>query len=195
MSKVALLVADEFEDTELAEAKARLEDAGHDVEVLGLAAGVELVGKHGRERVVTDARVADRRAIDYDAVVIPGGRSPRRLRTEPVVVAFVAAAAARRIPIAAICHGPQLLIAAGVVRGHRMTAWRSVWDELHDAGARVLDAEVVEDGPFITSRSSHDAPAFVDALLHRLAAAPMVAHDIERARHRGDDHASGHDRR
>jgi protease I len=169
MAKIAVLVAQEYEDSELLVPVERLTDAGHEVEILGMDAGRALVGKRGKTRVQVDAAVADRRPEQYDAMVIPGGRSPAHLRDDPHVINFVKGFAAIGRPIAAVCHGPQLLIEADVVRGRRMTSWPSVRAELQGAGADVVDAEVVEDGAFITSRKPEDLEAFSRALLDRLA--------------------------
>jgi protease I len=147
----------------------RLTEAGHQVELLGAGAGRELVGKRGKTKVQVDASVADRKPEDYDALVIPGGHSPDHLRTDRQVVAFVKRFGAIGRPIAAVCHGPQLLIEADLVRGRRMTAWPSVRTDLRNAGAEVVDEEVVEDGALITSRKPDDLEAFSRALLDRLA--------------------------
>lgn len=169
MAKIAVLVAHEYEDSELLVPVKRLTEAGHEVELLGQNAGRELVGKRGKTRVLVDAAVAERRPEQYDAVLIPGGHSPDHLRTDQHMVEFVKGFAAIGRPIAAVCHGPQLLIEADLVRGRRMTAWPSVRTDLRNAGAQVVDADVVQDGAFITSRRPDDLEAFSRALLDRLA--------------------------
>ena len=170
MSKICCLVGPEFEDSELAVPVRRLEAEGHEVEYVGQHGGVELVGKGGKERITTDASVVERRPDVYAALLIPGGKSPAHLRGDHDVAAFVREFAATKRPIAAICHGPQLLIDAGLVRGVRMTAWPAVQQELEAAGADVADEEVVEDEQFITSRKPEDLEAFCDALIERLNA-------------------------
>lgn len=169
MAKIAVLVGPEYEDSELMVPIRRLTEANHEVELLGSEAGRELVGKRGKTKVKTDAAVADRRPEQYDALLIPGGHSPDYLRANPAIVAFVRQFATVGRPIAAICHGPQLLIEADLVRGRRVTSWPSVRTDLRNAGAEVLDEEVVEDGAFITSRKPDDVEAFSRALLDRLA--------------------------
>jgi len=168
MAKIAVLVGPEYEDSELLVPVKRLTEAGHEVEILGVEAGRELVGKKGKTKVQVDAAVADRRPEQYDALLIPGGHSPDHLRTDAGVVDFVKRFGAIGRPIAAICHGPQLLIEADLVRGRRMTAWPSVRTDLRNAGVEVVDEEVVEDGAFITSRKPEDLDAFSRALLDRL---------------------------
>jgi protease I len=168
MSKVACLVGPEFEDSELAVPLKKLEEAGHQVEVIGVHGGEQVAGKRGESKVMVSAGVHERRPDQYDALLIPGGRSPANLRGHHQVVQFVREFGGSGRPIAAICHGPQLLIAAGLVDGVRMTSGPSVMAELRKAGAEVVDQEVVEDGPFITSRSPDDLDAFSRALIDRL---------------------------
>jgi protease I len=169
MAKIAVLVGPEYEDSELMVPLKRLTEAGHEVEILGVEAGRELVGKRGKTKVKVDAAVADRRPEQYDALLIPGGHSPDHLRTDKDVIQFVKGFGTLGRPIAAVCHAPQLLIEADLVRGRRMTSWPSVRTDLRNAGADVVDEEVVEDGAFITSRKPEDLEAFSRALLDRLA--------------------------
>jgi len=168
MGKIAVLVGPEYEDSELLEPIKQLTNAGHEVEILGTQNGLALVGKRGRTKVHVDAAVSDRQPEAYDALLIPGGHSPDYLRIDPHMIEFVKRFGAIGRPIAAVCHGPQLLIEADLVRGRRMTAWPSVRTDLRNAGADVVDEEVVEDGAFITSRKPGDLDAFSRALLNRL---------------------------
>jgi protease I len=169
MARIAVLVGPEYEDSELMVPLRRLTEADHEVEILGTDAGRELVGKGRKTKIQVDAAVSDRKPEDYDALLIPGGHSPDHLRTSRAVIDFVKRFGALGRPIAAICHGPQLLIEAELVRDHRMTAWPSVRTDLENAGAEVVDEEVVVDGAFITSRKPEDVEAFSRALLDRLA--------------------------
>ena len=168
MSRIACLVGPEFEDSELAVPVQQLEEAGHQVEMIGVHGGEEVTGKRGEKTVRVSAGVHERRPDQYDALLIPGGHSPDNLRVNHDVVQFVREFGATGRPIAAICHGPQLLIEAGLVDGVRMTSWPSVRTDLRNAGAEVVDEEVVEDGRFITSRKPDDLDAFSRALLQRL---------------------------
>jgi protease I len=171
MARIAFVVGEDFEDSELRVPLDGLRQAGHSVEILGDKAGTELKGKKGKETITTDAAAETRDPDSFDALVIPGGYSPDHLRTSVGVVSFVRDFAATGKPIAAVCHGPQLLIEAEVVRGKRMTSWPSVRTDLENAGARWEDAEVVVDEPIITSRKPADLPAFTRAILEHLAAA------------------------
>jgi protease I len=109
-------------------------------------------------------------APKYDALVLPGGAiNPDRLRMEPKAVNFVQEFVATGRPVAAICHGPWTLVEAGVVRGKTMTSWPSIRTDLKNAGANVVDKEVVTDGQFITSRKPDDIPAFSKTLIEMLS--------------------------
>lgn len=168
MAKVAALVGPEFEDVELSHPMKALKDAGHEVELLGTEGGQKLEGKRGKERVTTDAAVSERSVRDYDALLIPGGHSPDNLRTDESVVSFVKQFDATGRPMFVICHGPQLLIEAGVVEGRTMTSWPSVRTDLKNAGANVVDQELCQDGNLFTSRKPDDLDAFSKALVSRL---------------------------
>lgn len=166
--KIAVLLADEFEDSELTRPVDALKSAGHEVTIIGTEEGQCLEGKQGEASVTTDAAVADCDPSSFDALLIPGGHSPDHLRTDDDMVSFTKTMVEADKPIAAVCHGPQLLIEAGVVSGKRMTSFESVRTDLSNAGAEVVDEEVVIDMPFITSRKPDDLDAFSDALLARL---------------------------
>lgn len=168
MASVAMIVGPEFEDAEYRVPHDRLEEAGHEVTVIGTEAGAELEGKRGKEKVRSDAGAADRDPGEFDALVLPGGHGPDNIRTDRNVVSFIQRFVETGKPIAAVCHGPQLLIEAGAVRGKRMTSWPSVKTDLENAGAEWVDEQVVEDGPLITSRKPDDLEAFSKALLARL---------------------------
>ncbi|MBO6935217.1 MAG: type 1 glutamine amidotransferase [Deltaproteobacteria bacterium] len=166
--KIAVLLASDFEDSEFEEPVKALREAGHRVVVIGRDKGETLEGKRGDVRAETDQSIADVDAADFDALLIPGGYSPDQLRTDDRMVSFVRAFADTSKPLAAICHGPQLLIEAGVVADKKLTSWPSVRTDLRNAGATVIDDEVVVDGPLITSRKPDDIPAFNAALLSQL---------------------------
>lgn len=168
MSKIAIVLADGYEDSEYTVPRDRLRDAGHDLTLIGCEAGATVNGKQGNSSAEIECTAADVNADDFDALLIPGGQSPDKLRIDEGIVAFVRRFYEQDKPIAAICHGPQLLIEAGIVEGCRMTSWPSVRTDLENAGATVLDEPVVEDGVFITSRKPDDLEAFSAALLRRL---------------------------
>jgi protease I len=169
MATIAIPLGEEFEDSEFQVPCERLRDAGHDVVVVGGDADARLHGKRGRVTATTDAAARDVDAGRFDLLLIPGGHSPDHLRTDPSVVRFVRRFWDTGKPVAAICHGPQLLIEADVVRGATLTSWPSVRRDLENAGARWVDAPVVEDGRLITSRKPDDLDAFCAAILGRLA--------------------------
>jgi protease I len=169
MAQVAMLLGEEFEDVEFQLPYDRLREAGHEVEVLGEKGGKELVGKRGNVKKRVDAAAAERDPTSYQALVIPGGHSPDHLRVNRGIVDFVKRFAATGRPMAVVCHGPQLLIEAELVRGKRLTSWPSVRKDLENAGANWVDEQVVFDGSLITSRKPDDLEAFSDALLDRLS--------------------------
>lgn len=170
MSRIACVLADDFEDSEFCEPRDGLLERGHDLVIIGSRSG-EVTGKHGTT-VEIDAVASDVSADQFDGLLIPGGFSPDRLRTDDSVVDLVAKLMARDLPVAAVCHAPSLLIEAGVVDGRTMTSWPSIRTDLRNAGATVVDEELVRDGNLITSRKPDDLPAFVEALLGALDASP-----------------------
>jgi len=157
-----------FEDSEFRVPYDRLQDAGHQVTLLGTESGQTLEGKQGNESARVEATPKQRKPDEFDAVVIPGGHAPDSIRTDTDIVAFVRDFASSGKPIAAVCHGPQLLIEADVVKGKTMTSWPSVRTDLENAGANWVDEEVVQDGNFITSRKPDDLDAFTGVLLSAL---------------------------
>jgi protease I len=168
MANIAFVVGPDFEDSELRVPYDALREAGHEVELIGAKANDTLKGKKGKESITTEAAAGDRKAASYDALVIPGGYSPDHLRAEDDVVAFVRGFVDTGKLVAAICHGPQLLIETDAVDGKRVTSWKSVKTDLENAGASWVDEEVVVDGALITSRKPDDLPAFTKAILERL---------------------------
>lgn len=168
MARIAIVLGEDFEDSEFAKPYNELREAGHVVEVLGVEAGQTLKGKKGQEEVTVDAAVADKDPATYDALVIPGGYSPDHLRMDKQMVRFVGAMARAGKVIAAVCHGPQLLIEADAVEDKQLTSWPSVRTDLLNAGAKWVDREVVIDGKLITSRKPEDLPAFIAAILEKL---------------------------
>jgi protease I len=171
MARVVMPLAQDFEDSEFTVPFDKLKHAGHEVVVIGDKAGEIVTGKRGQARATIDRRAAGLNPDDFDALVIPGGYSPDHLRLNAEVVAFVAEFNATGKPVAAICHGPQLLIEAEVVEGHTLTSWPSIRKDLINAGAKWVDRETVVDGNLITSRKPADLDAFCDEILSRLHAA------------------------
>jgi deglycase len=170
---VAILATDGVERIELEEPRGALRGAGAKTEVLSLHPGeiqarqmdIISAGTIPVDRVVSDASVDQ-----YDALLLPGGTvNPDKLRMDEGAVAFVRDFVATGKPVAAICHGPWTLAEADVVRGRRMTSWPSVRTDLRNAGAEVVDEEVVVDGQFTTSRSPNDLEAFCPAIVEQFA--------------------------
>jgi len=169
MAKLAMLVGQEFEDSEVRVPLDRLREAGHEVEIVGTRAGETLSGKRGEVEIEVDRSVEDVLPREFAALVIPGGKSPANLRTDAHVVDFVKAFVASMKPIAAVCHGPQLLAEAKALQGKEITSWPEIRGEMEQAGAKWVDREVVEDGSLITSRKPADLEAFSNALIDRLS--------------------------
>jgi protease I len=169
MATIAVPLGDEFEDSEFTVPRDRLVEAGHRVVTLGPQAGTTVRGKRGQTEVRIDAAAKDVDPTRFDVLLIPGGHSPDHLRTDGDVVGFVRRFVDSGKPVAAVCHGPQLLIEADAVRGRTLTSWPSVRKDLENAGARWVDREVVEDGELITSRRPSDLEAFSRAVLSHLA--------------------------
>ena len=164
--RIAALVGPDFEDSEFRVPYDRHRQAGHEVVVVGLKKGETLTGKKGKERIQVEVGIEDVRPDQFDALFIPGGYSPDHLRADERVIAFVQRF--RDKPVFAICHGPQLLISADMVRGRTMTAWKTIQADLKYAGANVVDKEVVVDRNLVTSRKPEDIDAFVRESLRLL---------------------------
>ncbi len=165
--RIALLVAPMFRDEEVFEPIDELTAQGADVVVLGLTRGL-VRGKLGAS-ISPDRLVQSALPQEFDAVLVPGGQAPEALRLDEDVLAFVRACDRRKLPIAAICHGPQVLISAGLLEGRRVTCYRGIRDDVKLAGGLYEDAPVVIDGNLITSREPGDVPPFLAALVHALA--------------------------
>jgi protease I len=164
MAKIAMPVAEGFEDSEFTVPYERLRAGGHEVVVVGSQPGTTVEGKRGDAKAEIERTAADLLPEDFDALVIAGGHSPDRLRLDSRLVAFVRDFFRTGRPVAAICHGPQLLIEADVVDGLTLTSWPSVRRDLENAGANWVDRELVEDGNLITSRKPEDLDAFCKAI-------------------------------
>ncbi len=172
--KVACVLANGFEDSEFKQPYDALKQAGHEVTIVGMQAGQELKGDKGRETATVEKAFSDVRPDDFDALLVPGGFSPDRLRAQPPAVAFVKAFFDATKPILAICHGPQLFITAGTYKDHRLTAWRTIQGDLKLLGADVVDEEVVVDRNLVTSRQPQDLPAFIREGLKLLEKVPAA---------------------
>lgn len=168
MSKIAVVLADLFEDSEYTVPVERFNDAGHRIIVVGLKAGETVRGKKDGTPVAVEKSFEDVSPGDFDALLIPGGYSPDKLRAYEEAVAFVSNFMKTGKPVFSICHGPQILITADVLRGRRITGWKSIKQDIRNAGAEFEDSEVVVDGNLVSSRQPSDLPAFVRASLEKL---------------------------
>ncbi len=164
--QVLMLVENDFEDLELFYPLYRLKEEGYGVKVASSSADVR-VGKRGYT-VKPDLCYEDVNVDEFSALVIPGGKSPERVRINGKAVEIVRKFLESGKVVAAICHGPQLLISANAVKGRKMTSWIGIRDDLIAAGAEYVDAEVVVDGNIITSRMPDDLPAFCREILNAL---------------------------
>ena len=175
MQRILIIATDGYEQSELTEPKRLLEEAGAQVTIASLKPG-EIRGwdqKDWGTSVAVDLVIRDIKVEDYDALLLPGGQmNPDILRMEQKVIDLVRAFDAAQKPIAAICHAPWLLAEADIIEGRSVTGWPSIRTDLVNAGAAVVDEEVVVDGNLITSRKPDDIPAFAQALMAALDMVP-----------------------
>jgi protease I len=167
MSRIAVLMTDMFQDVEYEKPADAFRKAGHDLTHVGLRDGVTVNGEHGRT-VRIDRAVHDVKVTDFDALFIPGGYSPDKLRIDEDAVRFAKEFVESGKPVFGICHAAQLLITAQVVKGRRVTGWKSIVQDIKNAGAEYVDSEVIVDGNLVTSRKPEDIPAFSKAALEML---------------------------
>lgn len=167
--KIAMLVEDDFEDYELTGPLEALQAAGATVILVGPVKGSEHRGKRGEAVVTSDLAAGAVGMKDFDALVIPGGHAPDKMRMRHAMVDLAREAMDAAKPVAAICHGPQLLISANALRGRTLTCWPSIAIDVKNAGGLYVDKPVVEDGNLITSRKPDDVPAFSETIIHALS--------------------------
>jgi protease I len=173
MQRILIIATDGFEQSELQEPKRLLETWGATVTVIAPGDASQIRGWKGKdwgESVAVDQALAAAKPDTYHALVLPGGViNPDKLRIDTQAVDFIKAFGAAGKPVAAICHGPWLLVESGLAKGRAVTSWPSLKTDLTNAGAQWRDAEVVVDGNLITSRKPDDIPAFADAVAKALA--------------------------
>ena len=178
--RIAILAADGVERVELEQPRQALDDSGANTTILSIRHGQIQARDHDMEDAGTfavDHLVGDVSIDDYEALLLPGGTvNPDKLRMDSAAVEFVRSFVRSGKPVASICHGPWTLIEAGVARGRRLTSWPSVRTDLRNAGADVVDQEVVTDGNLTTSRSPDDLPAFCERIVQEFAKATEPAH-------------------
>jgi protease I len=170
--RVAILAADGFEQAELADPMKALEQAGANVSIVSPQSG-KIQGMHHADKgdkFDVDILLKGAKPEDFDALMIPGGlMNPDTLRSTPEAVEFVKGFATAGKPIAAICHGPWLLIEAGIVRGRKLTSWPAIQTDVKNAGGNWVDEEVVVDNGLVTSRKPDDIPAFNAKMIEEFA--------------------------
>jgi protease I len=168
MSRIAVLITDMFEDVEYTQPAEAFRKAGHELVHVGLSAGETVHGKKEQTPVAIDRSASDVSVDGFDALFIPGGYSPDKLRAHDAPVEFVRQFVKSGKPVLAICHAPQLLITAQVLEGRKITGWKSVAQDIKNAGAEYINREVVVDGNLVSSRKPDDIPAFIEASLEKL---------------------------
>ncbi|WP_028645142.1 type 1 glutamine amidotransferase domain-containing protein [Nocardioides sp. URHA0020] len=177
--RVAILAADGVERVELEEPQRALRDAGATTDIISIKGGEIAARNQDLEDAGTfpvDRQVSETSVDDYDALLLPGGTvNPDKLRMESAAVAFVRDFVESGKPVASICHGPWSLVEADVARGRTLTSWPSIRTDLRNAGAEVVDEEVVTDGNITTSRSPDDLPPFCERIVQEFAGAPQPA--------------------
>jgi protease I len=157
--KVLILSADNFEDSELLVPYYRFVEEGIQVVIASMKMG-RIIGKHGYE-VEVDKTLDEVNTDEYDLLLLPGGKAPAQLRKQPAALKIARRFFDANKPVAAICHGPQILISAGLLKGRRATCYKLVATELKDAGAEYEDRELVVDGNLVTARQPSDIPVFM----------------------------------
>ena len=168
MKKVAILIEDLFDDKELLYPYYRMQEEGYKVDLIGAKKDVTYKSKHGLP-MKSDFGSHDIDTNDYDAVIIPGGFSPDYMRRTVSTVRFVKLMNQQNKLIAAICHGPWMMISSCDLKGRKLTGFHSVRVDIENAGATYLDQEVVVDNNFVTSRTPNDLPAFTKAIIKKLS--------------------------
>jgi protease I len=161
--KILIMSADNFEDTELLVPYYRFKEEGIKVDVASIKKGT-IKGKRGYE-VAVDKTLKEIDPSEYDALVLPGGKAPGILRQDANALEIAQHFFQANKPVSAICHGPQILISAGLLKGKKSTSYKSVAKELKEAGAVYEDKEVVVDGNLVTSRQPSDIPAFMREIM------------------------------
>jgi protease I len=166
--RIAILVADQYQELEVWYPLLRFREDGAETLAVGAEVAQTYLSKKGYP-VVSDEAIADARAQDFDAVVIPGGWAPETLRQDERMLRFVRDMHDAGKVVGAICHAGWVLASAGLARGHRVTCYRAIKDDVIQAGGQYLDEEVVVDGKLITSRMPTDLPAFCREIKKALA--------------------------
>jgi protease I len=177
-SRILIVATDGFEESELFGPREILIDRGADVKLASpeLKPIQATVHDDPGKTIRPDMVIEEARAADFDALILPGGvRNPDALRTNQAAIALIRDFAGEGKPVAAICHGPWLLIEAGLVNGRTVTGWRSIWTDLRNAGGNLVDQPVAVDGNMITSRKPGDVEEFTGAVIEAVVSAKADA--------------------
>jgi protease I len=169
---IAIFVEEGFSSRELLETKRLVESQAASTIIIGPSTKIAFRDKTGAESVTADLAAHAARAADFDALIIPGGHAPDRIRMRHAMVEFAQTMIAQGKPVAAICHGPQVLITANVLKGRTLTCWPSIAVDVKNAGGLYVDRPAVRDGWLITGRKGDDVPAVVEVLIAALTEPP-----------------------
>ena len=183
-AKILIVATDGFEESELFGPLQILRDKGAEVRLASSDLNPIQATVHDDpgKTIRPELTVEQARAEDYDALILPGGvRNPDQLRTNKAAVELIRAFADAGKPVAAICHGPWLLVEADLLRGKTATSWPSIRTDLKNAGANVVDQPAVTDGNIVTSRNPDDVPAFTEAVIRLIGQAPARARETSEA--------------
>lgn len=178
--RVAVITGDGFEEAELLDPIRAMQNQGVDVTIIGPDRHSVEVGMQGFRHlepgqcIKADMCIEEAHVEDFDALLLPGGRAPDELRMNGFILDFVSEFDDTGKPVMTICHGPQILISANLVDGRILTGYPSIAVDIENAGGNYMDSEVVEDRNWISSRNPHDIPAFIDAIMRRLAEMPII---------------------
>ncbi|MCL4321236.1 MAG: type 1 glutamine amidotransferase [Deltaproteobacteria bacterium] len=164
--KALIVSADDFEDTELLVPYYRLKEEGVHTDIASMKKG-RLKGKHGYE-VEANKTLGEINPDDYDMLILPGGKAPETVRKDKDAVRIAKSFFEKKKPVSAICHGPQTLVTAGLLKGRHATSYKTVASELKEAGALYEDKDVVVDGNLVTSRQPSDLPVFLQETIKKL---------------------------
>jgi protease I len=166
--RIALFIEEGFAARELLDSRRLLQAEGATVTVIGPSTKAPYRDKTATEEVLADLSAGAARIEHFDAILIPGGHAPDRIRMRHAMLDLVTAALSAGKPVAAICHGPQVLISANALRGRTVTCWPSIAVDVKNAGGRYVDRPAVRDGHIITARKGDDIPQFIEALIGAL---------------------------
>lgn len=166
--KVAILIDQLFQDSEVTDPREKLQGAGFKVDIIGANKTEEYIGKKGT-KIKADKTIDEVSSKDYSGLVIPGGWAPDKMRMNEKMIMFIEGINEKNKPIACICHGGSMLVETNIVKGRKLTSYASIKTDLINAGARWSDKEVVIDGNLITSRTPADLPIFCAELLKALS--------------------------